>query len=175
MGQYYKSINLDNKQWMQSQGCIKLTEHSWIGNEFVGNIMNLMLPGGLWFKKRIVWVGDYYGDKDNEIDHYKQAGISDEIVSKIFMDEKTQKKTKLINHTKKLYVRYDEIPANNYRWFVNPLPILTALGNGRGGGDYCDDQPDYDKVGRWAGDILSIEMAVPKSQWYKKMVVRFKE
>jgi len=173
MGQYYKAINLDNKQWLNSSGGgLKLTEHSWVGNDFVGRIMNLMLETGEWFKKRIVWAGDYYGDEGDEIDHYKQAGSSNKIDPLIYMTAANQKRAKLINHTKKLYVRYDEMPDKD-GWVVNPLPILTALGNGRGGGDYSESQPDCDKVGIWAGDVLSISFTVPKSKWYKKLVVSF--
>jgi hypothetical protein len=90
------------------------------------------------------------------------------------MDKETQKKAKLVNHTKKLYIRYDEMPDKD-GWVINPLPLMTACGNGRGGGDYHSQYPDFDKVGSWAGDVLSIEMAVPKSKWYKKLVVGFKE
>ena len=71
MGQYYKPINIDNKQWLYSHDFdngLKLMEHSWIGNNFVGAVMNLMLKGGEWFKKRIIWSGDYYGD-EGEGDH----------------------------------------------------------------------------------------------------------
>ncbi len=174
MGQYFKTINLDNKQWMQSQTDITLTGHSWIGNEFVGTVMNLMLKGGLWYKKRIVWAGDYYGYKVDEVYHYSQTAQSDKIHPIVFMDKETQKRAKLVNHTKKLYVRYDEMPDKD-GWVINPLPILTALGNGRGGGDYYLSQPDQDKVGIWAGDVLSIEMSVPKGKWYKKFVVNFKK
>lgn len=178
MGQYYKPINLDDKQWLYTHDYdngLKLMEHSWIGNIFVGAIMQLMLPGGQWFKKRIVWAGDYYGDEGDEIDHYDQATDEFKIQPKMFMDKEIQKKVILINHTKKLYVRYDEMPVCGDGWAINPLPLLTACGNGRGGGDYYDKYPDYDKVGAWAGDSLSIEMTVPKSKWYKKMVVGFKE
>ncbi len=58
MGQYYKPINIDNKQWLYSHeynhNGLKLMEHSWIGNDFVGAVMSLMVKGGDWFKKRIV-------------------------------------------------------------------------------------------------------------------------
>ncbi len=68
----------------------------------------------------------------------------------------------------------DEMPDKD-GWVINPLPLLTACGNGRGGGDYHSQYPDQDKVGIWAGDVLSIEFAVPKRKWYKKLVVSFSE
>jgi hypothetical protein len=122
-----------------------------------------------------VWAGDYYGNQEGtEINYYSQCDKPKKIHPVICMDRETQRKVKLVNHTKKLYIRYDEMPSNN-GWIVNPLPLLTACGNGRGGGDYFDEYPDFDKVGIWAGDVLSIEFAVPKSQWYKKLVIKFAE
>lgn len=183
MGQYYKPINIDNKKWLYSHDYdsgLKLMEHSWVGNDFVGAVMNLMVKGGEWFKKRIVWAGDYYGD-DKEVNYWEQAKDSAKIKSAKPMDKKMQEKAILVNHTKKLYVRYDEMAKCNAewmgseKWVVNPLPLLTACGNGRGGGDYYDSHPDYDKVGIWAGDILSIVFTVPKSKEYKKIVVGFRE
>ena len=176
MGQYYKPINIDNKQWLYSHDYgngLKLMEHSWIGNDFVGAVMNLMVKGGEWFKKRIVWAGDYYGDQGEEIDHYSQCSDSNKIKPAISMDIETQKKAILVNHTKKLYVRCDEMPVSKGMgsdWFINPLPLLTACGNGRGGGDY---RGNPNKVGIWAGDVLSISLTVPKG--YEKFVVSFSE
>ena len=178
MGQYYKPINIDNKQWLYSHeynhNSLKLMEHSWIGNDFVGAVMNLMIKGGEWFKKRIVWAGDYYGDEEKEVDYYSQAKDSTKITPLECMDKKMQKKAIMVNHTKKLYVKYDEMPIGDDGWIVNPLPLLTACGNGRGG-DYYDQYPDCDKVGIWAGDVLSIEFTTPKSKKYKKMIVGFRE
>ena len=180
MGQYYKPINIDNNQWLYSHeydNGLKLMEHSWVGNNFVGTVMALMLPGGTWHKNRIVWAGDYY-DGEGEIPYYSLAEDKDKINPHTSITKEMQKKAKLVNHTKKLYVRYDEMPCHtdDYgEWIVNPLPLLTALGNERGGGDYHSEHADFDKVGIWAGDVLSIEWAVPKSQWYKKFRVGFIE
>lgn len=175
MGQYYKPLNVENEQWLYSHDYnngLKLMEHSYIGNNFVGAVMALMVKGGAWFKKRIVWAGDYYGDDTSEISYYGQCKDTNKVMPQETMSMGSQEKAILVNHTKKLYVRYDEIPSNEDGMFINPLPLLTALGNGRGGGDYFGD--DIDKVGIWAGDVLSIEMKVPRSKIYKKFVVKFK-
>ena len=178
MGQYYKPICVDLKQWLLSHDYdhtgLKLMEHSWVGNDFVGAVMSLMVKGGAWFRKRIVWAGDYFGNDTDEVCYFKQSEEWDKIQPTECMSIEMQKKAKLVNHTKKLYVRYDEMPVHD-GWIVNPLPLLTALGNGRGGGDYYDEFPDCDKVGAWAGDELSIEFAVPKGKWYKKLIVGFVE
>jgi hypothetical protein len=44
-------------------------------------------------------------------------------------------------------------------WKIHPLSILTSSGNGRGGGDYRND--DDTNVGSWAGDVISSEYEVP--------------
>ena len=87
----------------------------------------------------------------------------------------------LINHSQKIYINMAEYIALNkfhveYNWYnqethkteyrsydmcVNPLPLLTACGNGRGNGDYSDYQPDYDKVGTWAFDVIEYAEELP--------------
>jgi len=62
MGQYYKPINLDKKQYVYSHDFgngLKLMEHSWVGNQFVGVVEALIAEGGAWHGDRIVWAGDY--------------------------------------------------------------------------------------------------------------------
>lgn len=58
MGQYYKCVNVVKKQYMEPSS-VKLTEHSWVGNEALSKAMELLSPGGSWYKDRIIWVGDY--------------------------------------------------------------------------------------------------------------------
>jgi hypothetical protein len=53
----------------------------------------------------------------------------------------------------------------------HPLPILTAEGNGRGGGDYRG--ADEDLVGTWARDVISVEMEAPAD--YTMLVYNFGE
>ena len=56
---------------------------------------------------------------------------------------------------------------------VHPLPLLTACGNDRGGGDYHEKYPDYDLVGIWAFDL--IEFANYKPVGFTERIVRFTE
>ena len=62
----------------------------------------------------------------------------------------------LINHTKKICLL---MPKDTY-WAIHPLPLLTAISNGRGGGDY---RGDFDKVGEWWGDLIEISNEPPKN------------
>jgi hypothetical protein len=177
MGQYFRPINLNNMEWFNPRSYndngMKLTEHSWVGNSFVGAVMALLQPTMSWHKARVVWCGDYYGPSkdeplDGEIPYYKMVPFSGEQKNVPPITEKMQKLVILVNHTKKEYVDYRKSISKD-GWMVNPLPILTALGNDRGGGDYRSDQPDYDKVGIWAGDSLSVETEIPYGFWELKV------
>jgi len=57
-----------------------------------------------------------------------------------------------VNHTKKEYV------VKPRKGEYHPLSLLTAEGNGRGGGDYRGSGD----VGRWARDIISMEDDIPE-------------
>ena len=175
MGQYYKPINLKTMEWVYSHNYddgLKLMEHSWIGNEFVGAVMTLLSPNNLWHKMPIVWCGDYY-DEEGEEGYYQLVKEEDERTNAVSMSKKDQLRAILVNHTKKEYVVYSDMREDEDRWRINPLPLLTALGNNRGGGDYRDGNSDFDKVGIWARDILSIEFTIPKG--FKKLEVDFFE
>jgi hypothetical protein len=64
----------------------------------------------------------------------------------------------VINHTKKSFVDKTKVP-NRDGWRIHPLPLLTCEGNGRGGGDYRND----DKiVGSWARDLISVSSTKPE-------------
>lgn len=95
----------------------------------------------------------------------------------------------LANHTKKTYVDLGKFFEAN-KWHeswkdwrtgetgegdmcVHPLPLLTACGNGRGGGDYYAEYPDYDKVGIWAFDLIEFTNELPAG--YEEAEYHFKE
>jgi len=166
MGQYYKPINIETMKWVYSHSYgsgLKLMEHSWVGNEFVGVVMNLLKKNGLWFMKPIVWCGDYF-DEAGETPYYSMVKDEDELKGLPSMSKEEQKKCILVNYTQKEYVMYSKLPSND-GWIVNPLPLLTACGNNRGGGDYRDCHSDFDKVGIWAGDRLGIVFDIPYGFW----------
>lgn len=170
MGQYYEPILItkDNKIHHFNRDVdgeyttAKLTEHSWIENTMVDTFCNKILNK----KCRVAWVGDYADEYNNEEE--KPNNISDEQL-KMLVDERKQegkgmrfrplnlKYTLLVNHTKKEFIdMYDYIQDNTDKdgWCVHPLPILTAVGNGFGGGDYWGINKDL--VGSWALDLIEI-------------------
>lgn len=108
----------------------------------------------------------------------------------------------LINHDKKQYVSIAEYVEQNkwheegeYRKYtnkkftkykmvhysfdmcVNPLPLLTACGNDRGGGDYHEGHPDFEKVGCWAFDRIELTGKDPAKhlKGYERVSFHFTE
>lgn len=76
-------------------------------------------------------------------------------------DEATKKSTLtedyyIVNVTKKCFIHMAEYLAENEDdgWCVAPLPILAAVGNGYGGGDYEGSDMEY--VGTWAFDEIFV-------------------
>jgi len=79
----------------------------------------------------------------------------------------------LVNLTKKEYISFDEYMAKaTSDWQLNPISILTAIGNGRGGGDYySDDKKTMELVGSWAWDVITIDEEEPVGM--KKLDIDF--
>ena len=164
MGQYYKAVSLDTKQFISPFGA-KLMEHSWIDNSYMINVQQLLAPGNPWHKTRIVWTGDY-SDKelftgDPERNLYDLAADEFTDLSNTPVIDGPQTRY-IVNHSKNVYIDMEEVPSLtnvHSSWKIHPLSILTSSGNGRGGGDYRDD--DDTNVGSWAGDVISSEYEAP--------------
>ena len=161
MGQYYYPIVLsaDGKivVWMLAHrygNGLKLTEHSFIGNNFVSTFEFGLSPEGIYHKSRVVWAGDYADEEPEGTNLHKMCSEYNEIRP----DEKnTDKYRFIVNHSKRLFVDKTKVPTKD-GFTLHPLPLLTAEGNGRGGGDYRDGEP---LVGSWARDIISVEETAP--------------
>lgn len=157
---------------------LKLMEHSFLGNEWTDSIARVMYHT----KIRMAEVGDYadeypvyelaYNNKvnrtlldinniSNGFEIYKTYDENGNFIPFNY------KGKYLINWDKKIYINFDEyIPLSKVDWAeddtaVSPFNLLTALGNGRGGGDYHDTRPNFKYVGSWAWDIISIEDTPP--------------
>lgn len=176
MGQYYKPV-IFNKGRMEvyhahkfkekdnSFTGLKLMEHSWLPNHFVLAVAKRIYKNPC----RIAWVGDYAEDSDLP-DVAKHAG-DDAIMLRGIYHRYPGRKSKecsftmrgkfLVNHTQKRYVDIEEwaVKTDKDGWVANPLPLFTAIGNGRGGGDYRG--ANNKKIGAWAWDIISIEDEAP--------------
>lgn len=158
---------------------VKLMEHSWVGNKFVSAVEHALCPDGAFYKSRIVWAGDYsevrehraltsgadgtgrYADVEPDGEKNLHAlGYEQEHKQIAPPDRLMGEYRFIVNHTKKQYVDKDTMRAEpRYGLRVHPLPILTAEGNGAGGGDYRGRHEDM--AGLWARDVISVEKEVP--------------
>lgn len=178
MGQYYHPIILGNPKkrgtpkivayfnsWDYDNG-LKLMEHSYIGNHFMTAVEYSLSPKGKFYKSPLVWAGDYADEEKNGSTLYNMC--EEDQAVKLGLDGIEEMKSYLntlpfiVNHTKKQYVDKTKLPKDeddSDPWQVHPLSLLTAEGNGRGGGDYWDDD---DMIGTWARDVISIEETLPE-------------
>jgi hypothetical protein len=163
MGQYYKIIikeegSKTTKTYDRSINgeytLAKLTEHSYYLNDMVNAISEKLY----YTPSQIAWVGDYADSVNYEL--YKLAWENEKDEG-LFTTNFTLNGRFLVNHTKKQildcwdYVR-NCMRENKETWVYHPLPLLVAVGNGLGGGDYGREGNDYDKVGTWAWDVIEI-------------------
>ena len=170
MGQYYYPIILsaDGKivVWMCAHNYrngLKLTEHSYLGNNFVSTFEYGLSPDGPHHKSRVVWAGDYAdADPDQDKNLYRMC---DEYNMINPQEKDTTIYRYIINHSKKQFVDKMACKAEEERMKYHPLPLLTCEGNGRGGGDYRGDSP---LIGSWARDVISVEVGAPAD--YKELV-----
>ena len=184
---YQKYINEMKKKhpkmyWDTHFGA-KLMEHSWNSCQLMTSVAAMLKKG----KFRLIWCGDYAeddeikdisnGEADYDMlwgdDNYKKAKEDGHIK---FVNRCSLKGCYFLNHTKKEYIILDDYIAkaehkeDRGTWCISPIPLMTAVGNGRGGGDY--DGVNFDKVGSWAWDEISIKKEFPYD--FKKLDIYFK-
>ena len=160
MGQYYTPIIKRGETFKTfyshdyGEG-LKLMEHSYQGNWFVSTVLNQLVnnPGEL------AWVGDYAKLEDVEPTKQSLAKEFINMQNKKYSKPKVVKKLKeeiFINHSKKEYFILSQTPIKEDEdgFKIHPLPLLTAIGNGKGGGDYRGVNDSL--VGKWALDLIEI-------------------
>lgn len=169
MGQYYTPIILGDlahvintksefiRIWLSAHSYdngMKLMEHSYIKNTFVSAFEYLISPDGPYHMSRVVWAGDY-ADKepDSELNLHEMADNNSSKLQSPEMNSTTCYRY-IVNHTKKQYVDKNHLEHN-----IHPLPLLTAEGNGCGGGDYHGHHEEL--CGTWARDLLSVDSVCP--------------
>ena len=156
-----------------------LTSHAHINSPFVDNVLTNLFEN----KCCLAWVGEYARRSNKYTDHISQLffELRDQAAMNRYIFHKrdayiNSNNLIFINHTKKEYLNMKEYIANvkalplgeytqrliilgmlNYAkiQYLHPIPILTAIGNGLGAGDYSGI--NMDKVGSWAGDLISAE------------------
>ena len=81
MGQYYKVVNIDKKEYMYSEGGIKLMEWSYNRNPLVLNIMKKL--ANEWKGDRVFIVGDYALSRDRIDDANNEKDYDYDLLVKI--------------------------------------------------------------------------------------------
>jgi hypothetical protein len=195
MGQYFLAIILSEEGNFISayldpsnyNSGLKLTEHSYIDNDFMNVFEKLISPNGYFYKSKIVWAGDYAEAENNVVlnsinkvsdfnktttDNYNLYNIAHQnrTLNIIPVDYDMNGYRYIINHSKKVYVDKKNIDENaDLDNLYHPLPILTAEGNGVSGSDYYGNNSQL--CGTWARDIISANNIIPNE--YKELVCDF--
>lgn len=177
MGQYYKIINVDKKEFIK---CFKLCESSYIGDEKINALMNRMTSD--WKGDRIYVIGDYAYNvlTDNETDNpcYKALKhLSEEFGTENIYDaadhfaeedcdDEDHGYRYVYNHATRQVidlakcpidsVRYDSETGLSRVYKFSPLSLLLTIGNGYGGGDFGGHSESL--VGSWCDTVKSIEI-----------------
>ena len=172
MGQYYKFLNLDKKQKCErAKPMLKLTEHSYLGNEYCEDILSLLSKE--WKGDRVIHVGDYAEGDDgtttgNLIDKIeKENNLPNKNLTVYdwgdsFKDVEPKENLTNIRYVYNLDKReFVNLVKQPVQWFYyyknqiyavkfNSFALLIGCGNGQGGGDYS--HKNKNKIGYWAGD-----------------------
>lgn len=168
MGQYYMPVikrgNKLRRVYSHDFGNgFKLMEHSYVDNDFINVIANNLVDN----PAQLYWCGDYA-----EADDFISESMFKRIYDYAWCRKKNRSTTLedrninfdwnkdwyYINVTKKKYI---EMPKPG-RWIYSPISLLTAIGNGRGGGDY---RGDNQMIGAWAGDKVYLSETKPNEQF----------
>ena len=189
MGQYFMPILGDaygmnckvfNRTVDGKHTFAKIMEHSWWLNPFVNSFSKRIYKK----KSRVCWVGDYACEDDFDFmtttAFYKPCyravwGEGVRTISSKSVDFTLDGKF-LLNHDTKEFIdlnEYKEKSRDKDGWTIHPLPLLTAVGNDRGSGDFHEGNVGFKNVGIWAWCLISIAEKVPKG--YRKIDVVFKE
>ena len=189
MGQYYRPIlgdkngfnckvfdrSIDGKYTLA-----KLTEHSWWLNPFVNSFAKYLFNEQM----RVCWVGDYSAPDDfnftiNTALHtpvYEEVwGETVELHSSHSVDFTLDGKY-LINFDTMQFLdlsEYKLLSVDRSGWIMHPLPLLMAVGNDRGFGDFHEGNIGFEFVGIWAWHLISICDYVPAD--FDKINIVFKD
>lgn len=172
MGQYYKFLNLDKKQKCErNKGFLKLTEHSYLANDYCKDILSLL--SNEWKGDRVIHVGDYAEGNDGTtteklIDKIEQENNLSEQKYTVYHWGDTFKDVKpkvVINNIRYVYnldrKEFIDLVKQPVQWFCheknkiyaakfNSFALLIGCGNEQGGGDYYTKNKN--KIGLWAGN-----------------------
>lgn len=204
MEQKFRVVVCDGKQLMRIdpkdfKAVVSLRTPAKIGSDNrLANAVYILLSQKPY---RICWMGQFADDpfqpgvdpyadtlpEEEFLSYYKtawgQIPMYPAIVPSVFdaqmLKSAVQIKTKgayLINHSKMTYLDMGNFIGFNRTGdsCPDPLPLLTACGNGRGDMDYPLSAPGAEQIGTWAFDLLSYTNKKPDGE-YQETRPCFKE
>jgi hypothetical protein len=132
-----------------------MLKHITRGSQFENAVEGLLTENGFMYGTRLVWAGDYAEREEGhgELNLYKLCKKSLELVPE---ESDVSYYRYLVNHTKGQFIDKDR--ADKYT-NLNPLPLLTAEGNGFGLGDYSSN---HRIVGYWSRDCIEVMKKKPE-------------
>lgn len=162
---------------------LKLLEWGIIGNEVTDAMIGLM--SDRWFGDQVFVVGDYSDvpDEDTTWGKVYERIYNEEVLrGSLHGDEglydlsgdftaitrdsgviASRDYRFIVNHATRQFIDLDHCPETVGHYFyggtfslrIHPLPLLLAMGNGRGGGDYRGNNKDL--VGSWCDTVQHID------------------
>ncbi len=176
MGQYYTVANMDKKEVLCIEGKFiggKLLEISETASDSLA-ILNQI--AGAWKGDTVFLVGDYADLSDTDEPFFRalrtwtdKLHLTESLYHHVRdnftqIDGNTEEQGYrfIYNHARKEYIDILHCPdcCDGTDWrqgYIAPLPLLIAMGNGRGGGDYYNYGNDK-LVGTWCDSIASVEI-----------------
>ena len=133
------------------------------------------------FRSRIVWAGDYADNEQDENEKDRSClDLGYNLYSKIqghglqmLIESSPENYPYLVNLDAEQYVDKRKCPNYDHEtnFCIHPLPLLTAEGNGRGGGDFHGYGIDY--VGFWSRSRIALMKEPPAG--YTEIEPKFSE
>ena len=185
MGQYYKivfktadgKLTVNDRKLKGDNGYVmaKLLEHSWWRNPTCKALADLIVDN----PTKVCWVGDYAEDEECQALGFDRETVWGDNAVNVPLEPASPRFSLsryafLVNHDKRQFVdlkKYRKASMDKDGWCLFPVSILTALGNGRGGGDYPHDDP---LVGSWAFDTIEITNSKDKVEGMEEIEPVFK-
>ncbi len=119
MGQYYKVVNIDKKEYMRSDGGVKLMEWSYNLNSLILNLIDKM--ANEWKGDRVYVVGDYAVSSDDEesYDYKKLVEIEKELGIYNKKDKEGYKETIYSQADNYKQIGLKELEKEEYKYIYN--------------------------------------------------------
>lgn len=169
MAQYWGVIvrGDDGRQDVLYPDCgMRLRDHMWYGTPFIEQVLDALRGE----PKSVAWIGDYSGeDIDYELhprfspDDYEAVWACGDDGEELPGLRDWEPRGFLVNADRGVFIdlaeHYGAEPAGASGDRVHPLPLLCAIGNDRGGGDYVGI--NMARAGEWAFDRLAFRDEEP--------------